>query len=283
MQKQLEKFKKRIETELFLYLPENHLSISMNITEEQLYAVFELCQHRFDGKKIAEYLLADSERRMQEEIKEKENYRQLAEKLKVFPKKQIFFTVCKKDNISLVKTGRPCRVYENIGFLYHILLQKDAERIETVAFTNQMCIRWDVREEELYLAGIEHMPKLFPYVISEKQALHGTYFWISSISFGLSTLFYEENPLKEIAGRTMQDLWVVPLSIHEAAVFPVESICERQLENLLAEGNYFDTVWFYNRKAKQIAINQQERRKIEMLMKMGIQDAAERIMEKDGR
>lgn len=274
MQTGIDDFKKRAAGELFLYEPEGcHIE---NITGDELRGAYEFCGHEFDGKKIVRYLQEERKKQQMKLQREMEAYRQLEDLMAGFPEKQIYFTICKKDSL-YGQMQRPYRVRGSIAFLYNVLLDESKTGIKTCAVTESMCRMWNITEEELYLAGMTAMALKFPYRILKKQALSGEYYVAASRCFGLSTLFYEESPLKQIAEKAGKDLWVAPLSIHEAAIFEEGSVTEELLGQLLSEGQYFaDSPWYYSRSMRQIAVNSRERKQLELMKKTGIPDAEER-------
>lgn len=271
----IEDFKKRVAGELFLYEPEGG-GIG-DITDDELCRAYEFCGHEFDGKRISGYLQEERKKQQMRIQGEMAAYRHLEGLMGKFPEKQIYFTICRNDSLR-GQAQRSYRVRGSIAFSYHVLLdESEGGKLRTCAVTESMCRMWNVTEEELYLAGMTAMALKFPYRIIQRRALSGEYHVVTSRCFGLSTLFYEESPLRQIAEKAGKDLWVAPLSIHEAAVFEEGSVTEGLLGRILQEGNYLAcTPWYYSRRMRLMAVNSRERKQLELMKKTGIPDAEER-------
>ncbi|MBO5523281.1 MAG: hypothetical protein J5986_06345 [Roseburia sp.] len=156
--------------------------------------------------------------------------------------------------------------------LYGVCLLKD-KQVKVMAVTWELMEKWQVREEILYQAAGKAMAELFPYEILDIcHPMGGDFYIVSSKQhcFGLGTLLYEESPLKELAEQKEEDLFVFPLSVHEAAVFPVSGWQQEMLGELEGEISPFgNELWYYSRNLKKLAFTKKEYEQFQILKKFG--------------
>ena len=150
-----------------------------------------------------------------------------------------------------------------------------------------MTEKWGVTEQTLFAAAEKNTPGLFPYDIRELSGLPGANAYIvtnESRCFGLSAALYKEGPLKELSMNTGGDYYVFPLSVHEAAAFPVSGLLqEAELSALAGEiSPYGREVWYYRKECGRIAFTKEERFLQEAALKNGVPDAADKRRGMDG-
>ena len=68
---------------------------------------------------------------------------------------------------------------------------------------------------------------------------------------------YEDGPLKDLGNQLNQDLYILPLSVHEAVIFPYKEWKENEIceiaEQMSAFGGF---VWRYSLKLNKIAFSE---------------------------
>lgn len=266
----------------------------------ELYSLYTWCGRKFNTallSKIFYSYVKEYEKALITDQKEQELFAGI---LNEFPEQCIISVLLPLSVIEGRGNDYPGRRLGNAMHMYALLLEADDERCESwncqkatvdeaspaddlrriVLVTKQMMDRWGISEGELLCAGNKNTISLFPYdlkkigVLSEEDI-----FIISNTSrfLGLGTLLCEEGPLKELSINIKSDFWILPLSVHEAAVFSVEGmITERQLEDIAGIISPFGKqIWRYNSKLNRIAFTKEERASQELLLKPGLLDAAE--------
>lgn len=203
-----------------------------------------------------------------------------------YPEEKIFYTLVMSGvQLSEVMADYPCRKCGDAIMVYSVMMDHTVKQMKSFAITNKLAEKWEKKEEELYEAAQSNTPLLFPYEIDRIEIYPDVTLYMTSSRhgiFGLGTLFYKEGPLKEIAAETDSDLMVVPLSIHEAAVFACNArIREPDLYEVMK--NYVPCVnrmYLYCKKMNRIAVNERERLELNAVLRYGILDAAEKHMTK---
>lgn len=88
---------------------------------------------------------------------------------------------------------------------------------------------------------------------------------------------YEDGPLKDLGNQLNQDLYILPLSVHEAVIFPYKEWKENEIceiaEQMSAFGGF---VWRYSLKLNKIAFSEKTWKEYTAALKYGIMDAADR-------
>lgn len=165
----------------------------------------------------------------------------------------------------------PGRHMGNAYMVYAVCLSRE-KQVKVTAITWEMMERWKVREELLHQAAERGMPALFPYEIANIRCPAGGDVYMAGSSrhcFGLGTLLYEEGPLKELAAQKGEDLFVFPLSVHEAVIFPMSEWQEELLEGLAKEISPFGGLWYYSHRMKRAAFSKKEYEDLKTWAKYG--------------
>lgn len=245
--------------------------------------LYEACGGQYATHIICEYLEEFVERYERALEKEKTELAQIVPILREFPEDKIFMTLIPYRK--MICEEFPGRICGNTYMVYEAMVdkveQQSKECIRSIIITQELMKKWQISEKELYEAAMKTMPRLFPYSIDNLNGIFGkNVYAISTIQgcFGTGTLFYQEGPLKELALELKDDLYVLPLSVHEAIVFPAEFwIQETEYMSLSKEISPFGgEVWYYNRILNDLAFTKKERSNQELKLKDGILDPAER-------
>lgn len=265
-----------------------------------LYSLYTWCGRKFNTARLSRIFCSYAKEYEKALITEQKEQDLFAGILNDFPEKCILSVLLPLSAIEGRENNYPGNRCGNAVHMYALLLEADDERCESwncqkaavdeaspaddlrriVLVTKQMMDRWGISEGELLCAGNKNTISLFPYDLKKIEVLsEEDIFIISNTSrfLGLGTLLCEEGPLKELCINIKSDFWVLPLSVHEAAVFSVKGmITERQLEDIAEIISPFGKqIWRYNSKLNRIAFTKEERVSQELLLKPGLLDAAE--------
>lgn len=297
-----EAFARRMELEFLLYLPRAYSGYGVSvrsgkngyelileddrewlIPKPALYLdalYYQQSQPAFIKKAIKDYL-AGFESALYRNEKEKALMQAV---LNEFPENRIFYILAESTLYEKVKGNYPCRRFHEMVMLYSVLNGKQNEKqsLKFILIENRLLSRWGKKEEELYQEAKRNMPRLFPYKLEKRKLFPDQEFFLISSDqklFGLSALFYEEGPLKEISKETNSDLMIVPVSVHEAAVFPCNGrIKAPELNAVLKEAHFFSNqIYLYRKELNRLAVNEREGMELEAVLRRGIVDAAEKI------
>ena len=169
--------------------------------------------------------------------------------------------------MSLVNTGQnremlgymPHREFEDLSIIYKYVIDRK-NPVESVPITAEMAGKFGMGEEELFRAAVENTKRLFPpkaellsdiivkmfmdggfteetaqemgriiqspiYVISNEQNVNGAV-----------SMLYGDN-LHELAQRLGDDLYIMPLSVHEVMAVPSGGTVPEELAKLVRENN----------------------------------------------
>lgn len=244
-----------------------------------LRELYRQCEGRFHAETFRG-ILADYvevfQKASEQDAREQELLSEVMEK---FPAERLIAVLIPPDADMKEMAGRfPGRACGTAYLLYAVIMEEQGDTIRAMTVTEDMAKHWETDEKTLYQAVIKTMSRRFLYEI-EELALPGRRCFIvksETRCFGLTALLYEDGPLEELAAQSGQDLIVMTLSIHEAAVFPAAEWKEEEVK-ALAEGvsAFGNTVWRYHRKRKRLAFTDREWQECIESLKYGIRDAAE--------
>lgn len=304
-------FYEKMKTEGFLYLPaecralncapvfeEKNGSYMLKLTDGSEWLtevpslsitdIYESCKRRFDSenmKKILQKYVIDWQKAA---WKEKKEQTMLAGLMEEFPEDKIFRRLIPGDRDRIRWKTYPGRFLGRAYLTYAVLLGEEEQKgkIRTIVITNAIQKKWNRKETALYEISGKNTETLFPYHFEEVRTPEGKQAYVISNEqryFGVGTVLYQEGPLKELSMKLKEDLFVFPLSVHEAAVFPAEGpLREQDIRHLLKRLSPFEgDAWYYKRNLNKIAFTKTERIGQEAALKQSLPDAAERRM-KDG-
>ena len=254
-----------------------HLS---KMPELDMWVVYERCGQAFDEVTLKNMLAEYTEEyTRQAELDKKEQELLMCVMSKV-PKEQICCVLIpEKIGKDVLKTYAG-RKMESVYLVYAVILEEEPKRIKLSAITNEMLEYWNIKEEELHRISLSNMPKHLLYEISELYSQTGVDVYLvkgEKNYFGLTTLLYENGPLKDLGNQLNQDLYILPLSVHEAVIFPYKEWKENEIceiaEQMSAFGGF---VWHYSLKLNKIAFSEKTWKEYTAALKYGIMDAADR-------
>lgn len=297
--KEIESFGRRFIAEGPLYLPAAYakyrklLSVEQKDGQWQLYIkdgcghlepmpvlnvreAYLQCRRGADTENFARVLVqyvSEYEKAEKEEQRQKQLLTGLCEE---FPKGQLAFVLLPEG--SRAARHFPGRSLGDAFLIYAVGLFENG-RLEMIAVTREIAEKWGAEEETLYQETKRSEPFLIPYQILEEKLFTGEMYYIITSKWGcwgLGTLLYEDGPLQELAQEKNSDLYLLPLSVHEAAAFAAAEWDEADLRELGRKISPFGAVWYYSRRAKSLAFTEKERTAFAQMEKYGIPDAAER-------
>lgn len=290
----LRQFAEMLKIKGFLYLPASYTADSQSLFVEErengwivrlqdnkphffsmpyleLEELYLKCGEKTDTETLRTIFAEYVKKYQKAEEKEQEERESLTEIMEHFPENKLIAVLVPCENRKWEEKF-PGRHMGNTYMMYAVCLSKE-KQIKVTAVTWELMERWQVREEILYQAAGRGMPKLFPYKILDiHHPINGDFYVIGSkqCCFGLGTLLYEESPLKELAEQREEDLFVLPLSVHEAAVFPISRWQRERLRELAGEISPFGReIWYYSRELKRLAFTEKEYEKLQTLKKFG--------------
>ena len=239
--------------------------------------LYEACGGRFVTSIICKYLkefIERYEKALEVEQAELEQMKQLAEEL---PADKIFMMLISYKEECSNLPGRRCG---SSYLIYRVLIDradpKDEGQIKSMLITQELMKKWKVCEEELFEIAKRSMPALFPYEIEEI----GKNIYVVSTQYGCygtGTLFYIESPLKDLGMLLDENLYVLPLSVHEVVVSKLDESKDEMLKSIAKEISAFGLeCWYYNKILDRLAFTEKEQIAQEMQLKDGILDPVER-------
>lgn len=206
--------------------------------------------------------------------------------------KVVFKIINFDDNQDLLKEV-PYRKVLDLAVVYYCRIDYPEIGRGTITIKNENIEMWNVSEEDLYEAAFENANKYLPCSIMPMHAVLGQYVednfteelkeqekqFVEKInsdvnlyvmtnnekSFGAATMFYE-NVLENFAMQLHKNLYILPSSIHEVLLLPVEDKDNHktmQLQEMVFEVNNTQVmleerlsynVYFYNLQSKKIEL-----------------------------
>ncbi len=206
--------------------------------------------------------------------------------------KVVFKIINFDDNQDLLKEV-PYRKVLDLAVVYYCRIDYPEIGRGTITIKNENIEMWNVSEEDLYEAAFENANKYLPCSIMPMHTVLGQYVednfteelkeqenqFIEKInsdvnlyvmtnnekSFGAATMFYE-NVLENFAMQLHKNLYILPSSIHEVLLLPVEDKDDyktMQLQEMVFEVNNTQVmleerlsynVYFYNLENKKIEL-----------------------------
>lgn len=206
--------------------------------------------------------------------------------------KVVFKIINFDDNQDLLKEV-PYRKVLDLAVVYYCRIDYPEIGRGTITIKNENIEMWNVSEEDLYEAAFENANKYLPCSIMPMHTVLGQYVednfteelkeqekqFVEKInsdvnlyvmtnnekSFGAATMFYE-NVLENFAMQLHKNLYILPSSIHEVLLLPVEDKDNHktmQLQEMVFEVNNTQVmleerlsynVYFYNLENKKIEL-----------------------------
>jgi len=170
-------------------------------------------------------------------------------------KSHIFFRLINfKRNINLLKQIPYIKIWD-LAVTFHCLVRDKDGRISTIRITNEHIKQWGVDVDELYKLAFTNTRRLFPpFLKSMKEVLkeyscsdskdnedNESYpMFILTVEKGIYGAFYllYKNVIRELARLLNSNLYILPSSIHELIIIPMDdSLDKKFLKRLIMELN----------------------------------------------
>ncbi|MBE5928433.1 MAG: hypothetical protein E7267_03545 [Lachnospiraceae bacterium] len=175
----------------------------------------------------------------------------------------------------------------DLALTFHYLYNADTDMMQSLRITNKIMEQWQLEIEQLIEIAEKNTPELFPDkidtiknvieslmdkkledVLSEDELAERREMYVltneKSIN-GATAIFYSDK-IKELAELYQQDIVILPSSIHEVLLLPIESEEETGMlqslvesinkEHVAKEEVLSDTVYIYDRQKGEIDILQ---------------------------
>ncbi len=187
----------------------------------------------------------------------------------------VYRLVSKKKN-QIILENTPYVPFLNLAVIFYIVYRSSDKGLESIRVTHELMRRWEVTTEELVQYAGENTKHWFPERTADMtevvsafmqknkpktvdEAISSKLLILSNTSGinGASVLLYD-NVIKELAEKFASDLYILPSSIHEVLLLPVNSGAD--VENLkktvrhvnevaVSKEDYLsDNVYIYRRK-----------------------------------
>ena len=156
----------------------------------------------------------------------------------------------------------PHREFQDLSIIYKLVINADAESIQSIKVTNSLAERFGMNEEQLFKYAAENTRRILPPRIRNMNDVMKEMFlsdgmpeeiaemmirevppeqtlWIISNNRGIDgavSMLYE-NELHELAENLESDLYILPSSVHEVLAVSTELTEPEELAQMVAEVN----------------------------------------------
>lgn len=156
----------------------------------------------------------------------------------------------------------PHREFQDLSIIYKLVINADAESIQSIKVTNSLAARLGMNEEQLFKCAAENTRRIFPPKVRSMNDVMKEMFisdgmpaeladmmigeippeqtmWVVSNNRGIDgavSMLYE-NELHELAGKLENDLYILPSSVHEVIAVPTDLASPEELAEMVAEVN----------------------------------------------
>lgn len=172
----------------------------------------------------------------------------------------------------------PHRDFLNLSIVYRMVVKIDEGDVQSILVTNNMAEKYDFTEDELFECAFRNTQRIFPFEIINMRTLLSEQLGISHEEpseempmwvitnrnrlYGAANIMYY-SIIESAADLVDDDLYLLPSSLHEWIVIPVE---KHELEKLIdmvkdinrncvdVEDRLSDQVYFYNRSEKSLTV-----------------------------
>ena len=193
-----------------------------------------------------------------------------------YVKGSIFFRIVNFETNQILLEDCPFYKIQDLAVTFRVLAQKDDKGIATVMITNAMMKHWNVTMEDLKMLACVNTPVLFPVqVVPLSKVLedyieldcHETvplYVLTKSVGInGASCILYED-ALRNLAQEWGTDIYVLPSSVHEVLLLPVQKEFDKDyLKSIVKDANktvvskeefLSDHVYYYLKETNEMII-----------------------------
>lgn len=143
--------------------------------------------------------------------------------------------ICADMNRDLLREV-PHHSFLDMAVIYRLVHSITKEGINSAIITNAMLEETDLTEEKLREHAMENTLRILPLQIIEDKGQEIFIVTNEAGFFGAAAMLYPEY-LQSLAQKTGGDYYIMPTSIHEFFVIPIECAELRDLAQLLASGN----------------------------------------------
>jgi len=196
----------------------------------------------------------------------------------------IFFRIINAGNNKRLLEESPHVIFEDLAMTFHYMCSNDGKMLQSFRITNSLAESWKLKKQELYSYAMMNTPILFPekfmslksiilkhneeMVTFDEEVEYGIdneipmYVLTNETGFnGASAMLYSSY-IKKMAEKFGCDIYILPSSIHEVILLPINKGMEvEELENLVKEVNenhvepierLSDNVYVYSRENDNI-------------------------------
>lgn len=151
---------------------------------------------------------------------------------KLFQPERIFFCISNQDQEELEEI--PHQLEGDLVMTYHVLIERDRMEMISGQIDHSMLKEYGITQEELHKIAMENTPKLFPanFLVMEHPNVDMHILTNTDLVNGASVLFYpgmQEQMREQMGG----DFYVLPSSIHETILVPVDEADPKELQQLV--------------------------------------------------
>lgn len=144
-----------------------------------------------------------------------------------------------KRNEELLKSIPHFR-YQDLAIVFYCMLHADEHNQANILIHNEHLPLWNITKDSLYHAAVANTPKLLPYELIPMSSLLGEpgadddlplYILTNKYRTNGATVILYDGLLNQISGHFQKDLIILPSSIHEVLLIPVDSADEEDLSH----------------------------------------------------
>ena len=146
----------------------------------------------------------------------------------------IFTLINQKENERLLKDV-PHRTFLDMALIYRVMIYDGEGGINTATITNSLAEDYRLSEEKLYQLALENTPRLLP---AEVHTVDGMMAILTNEQkiLGATSMLYP-GVLADIAETLNGNLFILPSSIHEVFLIPVDGQKMEEMNDTIAEAN----------------------------------------------
>ena len=202
----------------------------------------------------------------------------------------------------------PHREFQDLSIIYKLVINADAESIQSIKVTNSLAERLGMNEEQLFKYAAENTRRILPPRIRNMNDVMKEMFlsdgmpeeiaemmirevppeqtlWIISNNRGIDgavSMLYE-NELHELAENLESDLYILPSSVHEVLAVSTELTEPEELAQMVAEVNMQEValeerlsnqVYHYDKDLRKLTLADQIRNLAEQSAKSAVDSKA---------
>lgn len=190
-----------------------------------------------------------------------------------FVRDKVFYRLVNYDANKAILAECPHVRFNNLAVTFRLLVIIDEHRIGSALITNEHVRQWGITDEDLYLTARKNTPCLFPVKLYNMDKIFEKMFGLDTSPVpmyiltneqemnGASCLLYTD-VLKDFSKKHGGDFYILPSSIHEVILIPVDKISDpTRLYDMVSDANatvvaeneiLSNSVYLYDEKKEQI-------------------------------